>query len=72
MRGPCRRRRPQQEAALDRSGLFQINLRWHPEVSNRCAFDAGCNAREAFRISDGGRDWRQWSTWHSRAFEAYL
>lgn len=53
-------------------GLFQINDRWHPEVSDRCAFDARCNAREAFRISEGGRDWRQWSTWHNGAYKQYL
>ncbi|HEX6115635.1 MAG TPA: transglycosylase SLT domain-containing protein [Solirubrobacterales bacterium] len=53
-------------------GLFQINSRWHAEVSDRCAFDARCNAEAALRISDGGRDWRQWSTWHSGAYKAYL
>jgi hypothetical protein len=63
-----RNRRPR---STDR-GLFQINSRWHAEVSDRCAFVARCNAREAFRISDGGRDWRQWSTWHNEAYEAYL
>ncbi len=53
-------------------GLFQINSRWHAEVSDRCAYDAQCNAREALRISDGGRNWRQWSTWHNEAYKAYL
>ena len=53
-------------------GLFQINDRWHPEVTNRCAFDARCNAEAALEISEGGRDWRQWSTWHNGAYKAYL
>ena len=53
-------------------GLFQINSRWHPEVSDRCAFDVRCNAEEAYRISDGGRDWGAWSTWHNGAYKQYL
>jgi hypothetical protein len=53
-------------------GLFQINDRWHPEVTNRCAFDARCNAEEALRISEGGRDWTQWSTWHNGAYKQFL
>ena len=57
--------------SVDR-GLFQINSYWHPEVSRRCAFDARCNAEAAFEISDGGRNWRQWTTWHSGAYKAYL
>jgi len=64
-------RNPKPRRSVDR-GLFQINSRWHPEVSRRCAFEARCNARAALRISDGGRDWRQWTTWHSHAYEAYL
>ena len=57
--------------SVDR-GLFQINSYWHPEVSKRCAFDARCNAEEALRISEGGRNWRQWTTWHTGAYRAYL
>ena len=53
-------------------GLFQINDRWHPEVSNRCAFVPRCNAKEALRISNGGRNWRQWSTWHNGAYKQFL
>jgi hypothetical protein len=53
-------------------GLFQINSRWHPEVSDRCAFDVRCNAEEAYRISRGGRDWGQWSTWHNGAYKQFI
>ncbi len=53
-------------------GLFQINSRWHPEVSDRCAFDARCNAEAALEISENGRDWTPWSTWHNGAYKAYL
>lgn len=68
VRAVGRNRKPR---STDR-GLFQINSRWHLEVSNACAFDARCNAEAAYRISDGGRDWSQWTTWHSGAYKAYL
>jgi hypothetical protein len=57
--------------SIDR-GLFQINSYWHPEVSKRCAFDPVCNAEEALRISEGGRDWRQWSTWHNQSYQQWM
>lgn len=44
-------------------GLWQINDCWHPEVSDTCAFDANCNAEAMFRISGGGRNWSQWTTY---------
>ena len=44
-------------------GLFQINSRWHPEVTDAAAFDPAANAAAAYRISAGGTDWSQWSTW---------
>jgi hypothetical protein len=53
-------------------GLFQINDRWHPEVSDSCAFDPRCNAEAAYEISNGGRNWRQWSTWHNGAYREFL
>ncbi|MGW1518028.1 hypothetical protein [Streptomyces sp. NPDC002287] len=48
-------------------GLWQINDHWHNEVSDACAYDAQCNANEAFRISSHGTDWRQWSTYNAGA-----
>jgi hypothetical protein len=53
-------------------GLFQINDRWHPEVTDKCAYDARCNAEAAYEISKGGRDWTPWSTWHNGAYEQFL
>ena len=53
-------------------GLFQINDRWHPEVTDRCAFDPRCNAEAALEISNGGRDWTPWSTWHNGAYKQFL
>lgn len=48
--------------SVDR-GLWQINSHWHPEVSAAQAFNPATAARHALRISKGGTDWSQWSTW---------
>lgn len=48
--------------SVDR-GLWQINNRAHPDVSDATAYDpAGC-ARAAYAISAGGTNWRPWSTY---------
>lgn len=67
----ARHRNRHRHRSIDR-GLFQINSRWHPDVSKRCAFDPECNAREALRISAGGRDWSPWTVWHTKAYRQYL
>jgi len=44
---------PSADNGYDR-GLFQINRRYHPDVSDECAFDALCSTRwAAQRIKDG-------------------
>ena len=48
-------------------GLWQINSYWHPEVTDAMAFDPLSAAQAAFRISNGGTDWSQWSTWPGAA-----
>lgn len=53
-------------------GLWQINSRWHPEVSDAQAFNPVECARAAFRISSGGRDWSPWSTWKNGTAGAQL
>ncbi len=55
--------------SVDR-GLWMINNKWHSEVSDDCAFDPVCSTKEAYRISKGGTDFSQWSTWDS-AFNNY-
>lgn len=53
-------------------GLFQINDYWHKEVTDAAAFNPETNARAAYRISNGGRDWSPWSTWKNGAAAAQL
>ncbi|MFL6116822.1 MAG: hypothetical protein ACJ786_36530 [Catenulispora sp.] len=57
--------------SVDR-GLWQINSRWHPEVSDRCAFQIQCNANASWIISGHGADWSPWSTFKSGAWTPYL
>ncbi|MDT7782534.1 MAG: hypothetical protein QOF58_953 [Pseudonocardiales bacterium] len=57
--------------SVDR-GLWQINDYWHPEVSDSCAYNAACNAREAYKISDQGSDWSPWSTYKSGRYKQFV
>lgn len=50
--------------SVDR-GLWQLNSFWHAEVSDECAYRALCNARNAYRISNGWREFTQWSTFNA-------
>jgi hypothetical protein len=43
-------------------GPFQINNYWHREVPDSCAFDLGCSAAAAYKISGGFKSFSQWST----------
>ncbi|CAM5333761.1 transglycosylase SLT domain-containing protein [Streptomyces griseus] len=53
-------------------GLWQINDYWHAEVSDACAYDAQCNANEAFRISSRGTDWSPWSTYNQGHHQRHM
>jgi len=53
-------------------GLWQINDCYHSEVSDSCAFNAQCNANAAYRISSGGTNWTQWTTYNSGSYRNYL
>jgi len=48
-------------------GLFQINVRAHPNYSEAFMLDPGMNAEAAFAISKRGTDWRPWSTYWANA-----
>ncbi len=53
--------------SVDR-GLWQINSHWHAEVSDDCAYRALCNARNAYRISNGWRDFTPWATYNNKMY----
>ena len=55
--------RGQNSNSYDR-GLWQINSYWHRDVSDSCAYDKNCNAKNAVRISSNGRKWSPWATYN--------
>lgn len=57
--------------SVDR-GLWQLNSRWHPEVSDTMADDPVIATREAFRISAGFTSWRPWATYNNGAYRRWL
>lgn len=59
------------DGSIDR-GLWQINNRANPQVSDSCAYDPLCSARAAYKISAGGTNWGPWTTFHNNAYLAYL
>jgi cell wall-associated NlpC family hydrolase len=56
----------------DSRGLWQINLRAHPQWSGLNAYDPLTNARLAFQVSGGGRDISPWTTTHGVGTARYL
>jgi len=53
-------------------GLWQINLRAHPEYNAVSLYDPNNNAQAAMKISSGGTNWKPWSTFNSGAYKKYL
>lgn len=62
-------------------GLFQINMidALGPDrrkrfglASNDALYDPTVNARVAYRMSNGGKDWSAWSTFKNGAYKQYL
>lgn len=59
------------DGSVDR-GILQINNRWHPEVSNTCAYDPVCAFKAGYKISNGGTNFKPWSTYASGAYLRYM
>jgi hypothetical protein len=54
-------------------GLWQINLRAHPEYDEQSLYDPQTNANAAYAIyQDAGNSFRPWSTFKSGAYTAHL
>lgn len=58
------------DGSIDR-GLFQINNKWHPEVTDAMAYNAAMNAAAAFRISGAGSNWNAWSTFKNGSYKKF-
>lgn len=62
---------PNRDGSRDR-GLWQINSRWHREVSDRDAYNPAAAARAAYRISAHGSNFSPWSTWNNGSAQKQL
>jgi hypothetical protein len=58
------------DGSLDR-GILQINNRWHPEVSDACAYNVACAFQQGFKISNQGSNFSPWATFKSGAYTQY-
>lgn len=57
--------------SVDR-GWWQWNDHWHPEVSDEEADDVYASAKHLYRVTNGGKDWNQWSTFKNGSYKRYL
>ena len=53
-------------------GILQFVLFYHPFVSRACALNAECSFQAAYFLSNGGRDFTQWTTYDNGAYLRYL
>jgi len=53
-------------------GLWQINMRAHPEFDPIRLFEQDYNARAAFLVSSHGTNWKPWTTFKTGAYRKYL
>lgn len=52
-------------------GMWQLHSYWHREVSDKCAYNPPCAAKEVYRITNGGREWGQWASFTSDVYKNY-
>jgi Lysozyme like domain/Ricin-type beta-trefoil lectin domain len=53
-------------------GLWQLNSKYHPDVSDACAFRAQCNADAAYEVSTRGASFAPWAVYGSAGYARYL
>ena len=56
----------------DSIGLWQINLKAHPQYTRTAMQDPLQNALAMYSISNGGTNWNPWSTYTNGAYRKYL
>ena len=59
------------DGSIDR-GIWQINDKAHPDVSDATAYDPVLATKAALSISKGGTDYSPWSTFKNGAYEPHL
>jgi hypothetical protein len=56
----------------DSRGLWQINVRAHPEWASTDLYDPAVNVRAALAVSGKGTNWRPWSAYTSGDYKRHL
>ena len=59
------------DGSIDR-GLWQINDKAHPDVTDQAAYDPVQATAAAFSISHQGTDYGAWSTWNNGAYKPHV
>ena len=49
------------DGSVDR-GLWQISKKWHPEITDECAFNPYCSTDFAITLIKSKRGWHYWSS----------
>ncbi|HEY3903525.1 MAG TPA: ricin-type beta-trefoil lectin domain protein [Streptosporangiaceae bacterium] len=53
-------------------GLWQLNSKTASKVSDKCAFNAGCNAEQAYLFSQRGTDFTPWSSYDQDTYTPFI
>lgn len=59
------------EIVYEDRGMWELHSYWHKEVSDECAYNPACAAKEVYRITKGGREWGQWASFTSDVYKNY-
>jgi len=62
---------PANSVSHDR-GLWQLNSKTASSVSDKCAFNAGCNAEQAYLFSQRGTDFTPWSSYDQDTYARFI
>ena len=59
------------DGSIDR-GLVQINNKWHPKISDECAFNPMCSILQMAILSKNGTDYTPWATYKLGTYKQFL
>jgi hypothetical protein len=62
---------PAKSVSHDR-GLWQLNSKTASQVSDKCAFNAGCNAGQAYLFSQRGTTFTPWSSYDQDTYARFI
>jgi hypothetical protein len=69
--GQPKARNTNSDGSVDR-GMWQINNKAHPDVSDSVADDPIGATKAAYKISNGGKNWKPWATYTSGKYLLFM